>query len=138
MEYEAGERAISLAALVIGVFIALLGLTGLAAPEWFMSVVAVFQSPPVIFLAAVVRVAVGAVLVLAAPRSRALIPVRVLGAFIFAGGVFTPFIGVEVGKTILGWWISGGPVMIRIWAGMGLAMGGFIVWAVWPRQANRV
>ena len=125
-----GERFIALTALGIGAFIALLGLLGLAAPQLFLETVAFFQSPPVIFLAAVVRVAIGAMLVVAAPLSRAPTPMRVIGAFIFAGGVATPFIGVEIGKTILGWWISGGDTMIRIWAGLALVLGGFVVWAI--------
>jgi hypothetical protein len=139
MEPQRGERIIALTALGIGVFILSLGLLGLAAPQLFLQTVSFFQSPPVIFLAAVLRVAVGATLVVAAPLSRAPMPMRVIGAFIFAGGVFTPFIGVEIGKTILGWWISGGPVMIRIWAGMGMVLGGLIVWAMvrGKRQINQ-
>jgi len=68
----------AIAALLIGLLIAAQGVLGLAAPELFASVVMAFQTPPVIYLAAVIRIAFGVVLVLAlfiiyavAPRENA-------------------------------------------------------------------
>lgn len=60
----------SLAALVIGVAIAAQGIFGIAAPEAFVRVLRAIQTPPLIYAAAVVRVAFGVVLFRAAPASR--------------------------------------------------------------------
>lgn len=117
------------AALFIGLFIAALGTLGIAAPEVFVRAVRFFQTPPTLYLAAVIRVSVGVVLVLAAPASRAPRVLRVLGFLIVIGGVLTPFVGVRGAEAIIEWWSAGGSALVRVWAGVALAIGVFIVYA---------
>lgn len=52
--------------MAVGVIIILQGLVGLMAPDAFANLVRAIHAPPVIYLAAVVRVAFGVVLVAAA------------------------------------------------------------------------
>jgi hypothetical protein len=118
------------AALIIGVVIIIQGLAGLAAPDAFANLVRQMQEPPVLYLAAILRVAFGVVLFLAAPGSRAPLPLRTLGALITIGGLLTPFLGVELARVVLGWWSEGGPFVVRIWAAAALAIGTFIIYAV--------
>ncbi|MCM3876405.1 MAG: hypothetical protein NEA02_08300 [Thermoanaerobaculia bacterium] len=118
------------AALLIGLFIAGLGTLGIAAPEVFVRAVRFFQTPPTIYLAAVIRVAVGIVLILAAAASRAPRVLRVLGFLIVIGGVLTPFVGIRGAEVIIGWWSAGGHAFVRVWAGVALAIGVFIAYAV--------
>jgi hypothetical protein len=116
------------AALVIGLLIIVQGVVGLVAPEFFLRLIQSIQTPPIIYFAAVVRIAFGIVLVLAAPLSRAPIALRILGALIVLGGAMTPFFGVRLADIILGWW-SQGPGIIRAWATAALVLGVFIVYA---------
>ena len=121
-------------ALVIGLFIALLGVLGLVAPNAFVEVVSFFQTPAIIYLASAIRVAFGVILILAASTSRAPMTLRVLGGLIAIGGLLSPFFGVRFAQPILASWSAGGPVVVRIWAAFGLLLGAFIIYAVWPRR----
>jgi hypothetical protein len=116
------------ATLIIGLLVVALGVVGLVVPELFLRLVSMIQSPPAIYFAAVVRVAFGIVLVLAAPMARFPIALRILGALLVLGGALTPFFGVQLAHIILGWW-SQDPGMIRAWATAALALGVFIVYA---------
>jgi hypothetical protein len=99
------------------------------APHAFVEVVRAIQDPPAIYFAALVRLAFGVVLIAAAPRSRAPLALRVLGALVTLGGLLTPFFGVEFARVILGWWSEGGAVVVRGWASAALAIGAFIIYA---------
>ena len=124
----------ALVALLIGLAIAAQGILGIVAPDVFLRALRSIQTPPVIYLAAVIRVVFGVVLLRAAPASRAPRILRVLGFVIVIGGLLTPFIGVRIGHAILDWWSAGGPPLVRVWAGVSLALGVFIVYAVAPNR----
>jgi hypothetical protein len=120
---------ITRAALLIGVLILAQGIYGLATPDGFLALVAYFQGPPIIYLAAVIRFAIGVVLVLAARSSRHALALRILGLMIAIGGVLTPFFGMQFADVVLGWWVNGGSAVVRLWAlGSGL-LGVFIIHA---------
>ena len=119
----------NIAAMLIGMLIVAQGAVGLVAPDLFVALVRALHETPVIYLAAVVRFAFGAVLFLAAPRSRAPMTLRALGALVALGGLLTPFIGVPFARVVLGWWSEGGASIVRIWAAAALGLGAFIVFA---------
>ena len=50
------------------------------------------------------------------------------------GGLLTPFAGARMADVILDRWSAGGPALVRVWAGVALALGVFIVYAVAPRR----
>ena len=131
-ERKRGRRLIAYAAFLIGVLIVFQGLFGIAMPETFMGLVSEFQFPPVIYIAALIRVVFGLVLCFEASASRAPVLLGVLGAFILIGGLLTPFFGMHFAHVILGWWSDGGVAMVRGWAVLALVLGGFITWASWP------
>ncbi len=124
----------TIAALVIGLLILVQGLAGLASPDTFVAAVRMFQEPPVIYFAAVVRVAFGVVLVLAAPVSRFPRLLRGLGVLIVVGGALTPVVGLQFAQVVLGWWSSGGAWVVRAWAAVALLLGAFILFAVSGRK----
>jgi uncharacterized protein YhfF len=124
-------------AICVGVLMASLGVLGAYVPEVFLAVVTFFQPAPMIYVAAVVRMAVGVILWLAAADSRTPMLFRVLGAFLFAGGALTPFFGAAIGRTILHMWASYGHAMVRAWGLVATALGVFIIYSVMsPRQAR--
>jgi hypothetical protein len=124
----------AIAALVIGVMIAVQGIVGLVSPETFTEFIRAFQVSPVIYLAAIIRVLIGAILVLAAPASRAPLLLRGLGVLIVIGGLLTPFVGAQFAGVVLGWWSVGGPPVVRMWASASLLIGSFIIFATGRRR----
>jgi hypothetical protein len=117
-------------ALLIGVLLVVQGILGLVAPDMFLITTRFIQTPPLMYLAAALRVVIGVVLVRAAPGSRAPRFLRVFGFIIIIGGLLTPFIGVWAAQHILGWWSTGGPAVVRVFAGVSLVLGILIVYAV--------
>ena len=124
------------AALIIGLLVAALGLVGMAAPEVLLRLVWKIHLPPALYLAALLRVAFGIVVILAAPDSRLPTALRILGVIMILAGVLTPFFGVQIAELALK---SGAkdPGTIRAFAAVALALGGFIVYAAGARRAAR-
>ncbi len=121
-------------AICVGVLMASLGILGAYVPEVFVAVVGFFQAPPILYLAAVIRMTVGVILWLAAPESRTPTFFRMLGAFIFIGGALTPFIGSAIGRSILNLWASYGHAMVRTWGLIATALGVFIIYSVMSKR----
>lgn len=63
-------RIVILVAALIALLLIVQGTLGLAAPTIFVQVIHFFQTPPVIYLAAALRIAIGVILICAAPGSR--------------------------------------------------------------------
>ncbi|HTY42395.1 MAG TPA: hypothetical protein VMH79_11025 [Thermoanaerobaculia bacterium] len=124
----------AVAALAIGLFIAALGALGVAVPEAFIKTIAVFQAPPGIYLAGVLRVAAGVVLIGAARSARLPKTLRTIGALIAIGGLATPFVGVEAERVIMDWWAAAGPLLTRAWGLAALLVGVVIACAARPRR----
>ena len=127
-------RLVRLLAIGVGFLILLQGLMGLALPDPFVGLVGAFQVPPALYIAAVVRMTIGAILFLAAPGSHAPVALRVLGSIIFIGGVLTAVIGPALADSILGWWKDGGRAVVRTWGAVALALGTYIIYATLPRS----
>jgi hypothetical protein len=127
-----------LAALLIGLALTAQGIFGIAAPDSFVSAITFVQEPPVIYVAAIIRVAFGVVLFRVAPLSRTPTILRIFGSLIALGGLLTPFVGVRIAQVILDSWSAGGSGVVRVWAGASLALGVFIVYAVAPWRAGRL
>ena len=87
-----------------------------------------------IYVAAALRVAIGAVLVFAAAGSGLPIFLRLFGGFIVIGGVLTPFFGARFAYTILDWWKQEGPGLVRVFAIISLLLGVLTLYALTPRR----
>jgi len=123
-------------AFVIGVLLIIQGLLGIFAPNAFVGVVGLFQSPSLIYVAAALRVAIGIVLLCAVTGSRLPIFLRIFGVLIVIGGVLTPFVGVQFAHTILALWSSQGSGLVRLFALVSLALGLLTSYAVFPTRRN--
>src|SRR2546425_552653 len=113
-------------------FAALAG--GIAAPHGLLEVVRSMLTARGLYLVAAVRVVFGVILVLVAPSSRAPRVLRLLGFIILVAGLTTPFFGVDRARAVLDWWSARGPALMRLWAGLAVALGAFVVYAVAPRR----
>ena len=86
------------------------------------------MTPTGLYAIAVLRIAIGLVFVFAAPASRAPRTVRVLGLFVIIAGLSTPWFGVARARAVLNWFASAGPLLMRLDAALGMALGGFLVY----------
>jgi hypothetical protein len=123
-----------LLALLIGLFIVAIGTCGVAAPNGLLTAVRFVLTPRGLYLVAAVRVVFGVILVLVAPSSRAPRVLRLLGFIVLVAGFTTPFFGVDRARAMLDWWSAAGPGFMRLWAGLAVALGAFVVYAVAPRH----
>ena len=123
--------------LLVALFIALVGLTGVFAPDCLMTIGRHSVTPVGIYIVAALRIGIGLLLARVAPVSRAPKTLRILGVIAVLGGVATLFLGAERGQAILEWWSAQGPVLIRLGPGLALVLGGFIAYALTPgRRAS--
>ena len=127
-------RAIPYVALVIGILIAGLGIFGLVAPDDFVAVIGEFQKRVTVYGVAGVRVAIGVILLLAAGTSRAPFLLGALGILIMLGGFATLFMPGPLRQTVERWMADGSVMGLRIWCGVALAMGAFVVRSTMPRR----
>jgi hypothetical protein len=118
-------------------FIALVGLTGVLAPDCLMAIGRHTVTPGGIYIVAVLRIGLGLTLAWLAPVSRAPTTLRILGVVAVIAGVATLYLGTERAQAILEWWSGQGPLLIRLGGGIALVLGGFIAYALTPRRSAR-
>ena len=94
-------------------------------------------TPGGLYAIAALRVAIGLVLLLAAPASRAPRTLRVLGVIVIFAGLVTPWFGVARSLAVLDWWASVGPSLRRLEAGVAVALGGLLVYGFRPPSLAR-
>ena len=123
-------------AVLIGVFVMVVGLIGVAAPSVLLGAADYATTPIGLYAAAAARIGIGIVLVLVAPTTRAPKLIRALGAIAVAAGVFTAFVGIDRARAMLAWETAQGTTLIRLGALLPLVVGGFIVYAVGGRRAG--
>ena len=114
--------------LVIGALVMLASAISFAAPDLRFALERSVMTPAGLYAIAALRIAIGLVFVLAAPASRAPRTLRVLGLIVIIAGLMTPWFGVARARAVLNGWASAGPLLLRLDAGMGMAMGGFLVY----------
>jgi hypothetical protein len=119
-------------ALAVAAFLALVGITGVFAPDLLVAIGRYVVTPAGLYAIAVVRVAVGIVLIMAAPLSRAPRLLRALGALALLAGLMTPLFGVERTRAVLEWESAQGTALIRAGAAVAVVLGGFLAFAVSP------
>jgi len=99
-----------------------------AVPDLKLSLERSIMTPTGLDAIAVLRIAIGLVFVFAAPASRAPRTLRVLGLVVIIAGLMTPWFGVTRAQATLNWVASAGPLLMRLDACVGMAMGGFLVY----------
>ena len=114
--------------LVIGALVIIGSAIGFAAPDLRLLLERSVMTPAGFYAIAALRIAIGVVFVLAAPASRAPRTVRVLGFIVIIAGLMTPWFGVARARAVLNWLASAGPWWMRLDAGVGVALGGFLVY----------
>ena len=123
-------------ALFIGALMILLGLTGVLWPEGLMDLMKYSFTSTGIYVAAITRMILGALLLVAARATRTPKTIRVIAVIIFLAGVATALINPERAQLLRDWWLSHGPDALRIAACFPLAVGFFILVATMTKPRN--
>ena len=130
-----------IAALLLALFTVVVGIVGLVSPDSVTTVRRLYFATPVrLYAAGAVRLAMGLVLILVAPTSRAPRTLRALGAVVCMQGLAATLLGVDRARAILEWEAMH-TALLRTGAVGALAIGGFVAFAVTtgrrPKELNR-
>jgi len=123
--------------LVIGALVILFGAIVLAAPGVLLSLGRLVITPGGLYAIAALRIALGLLVLLAAAASRAPRTLRGLGVILIIAGLATPSFGAARSRLVLEWWTGAGPWFTRLFAGVLMAIGGFVVYAFRPPTQAR-
>ncbi len=124
-------------AFVIGLLIVAVGAVGILAPSALLWIAQHVVTTLELYAIAVVRVAIGLLLLAVAPTSRAPRTLRVLGAITVVAGIVTPFLGVARVQAIADWVSQQGSGLLRLTALVALAIGSFVAYACAPAPGPR-
>ena len=120
----------TLLALWLSLFVTALGATGIVYPAKLLAFARLFDSLTGLWVAAVFRVVFGTALYQSAPTSHAPQILHVLGLIIIAAGLLLPLVGVKRLHRIINGWEAQGTVFTRVMAGVALAFGLLLTFAV--------
>ena len=123
-----------IAALVVALFAITIGVVCIVSPDGLTAARRhVLDTPGGLYVTGSIRVAMGLVLILFAPRSRTPKILCVLGAIMALQGIVQQFIGMDRGQMILEQETMWGVAALRVGAVVALATGCFIAFVVTPR-----
>lgn len=122
--------------LGIAALLILVGLTGVLWPEGLMGLMTYSFTSAGIYVAAITRMILGGLLLVAAQATRTPKTVRVIAVIIFLAGVATALINPDRAQLLKDWWLSHGPDPLRIAACFPLAVGFFILVATLTKPRN--
>ncbi|HKF69666.1 MAG TPA: hypothetical protein VKB36_24140 [Vicinamibacterales bacterium] len=117
---------------LIALFVGVAGVTGLLVPDRVMSLRLIAATQSGLLAIAVLRSAIGIVLIMVAPRSRAPKTLQVIGALLLLAGMVTPLFGVARSKAVLDWEAAQGPMLVRGWAIVAVALSGALAFVMKP------
>ena len=115
--------------LVVAFFM-ILGVIGLFAPHRLFAIAQFTTTPTGLYVVAAVRLAVGAVLLGVASRSKFPTILRVLGVLALLGGIATLFLGTDRAHAIINWVEAFGTGLIRGFGVFAVLLGSFIAYAI--------
>jgi hypothetical protein len=119
------------AAWLVAIFTIVVGLVGLISPDSLTTVRRLYFATPVgLYTAGAVRIAMGLVVLLCAPASRAPNTLRALGAVMCMQALAAMLLGPDRARAVLEWETMQGAALLRVGAAVALASGVFIAFAV--------
>lgn len=127
-------HALNVVAMIIGLAIAGLGLTGVVAPSLLLDFGGSLLTDNGFYAVGAVRVVIGLLLFAAARHSRMPRTLRAIGIVVLIAGLATPLFGVERSAAVFHWFSGQGPAFVRVVAVIAMALGAFVVYASNPRR----
>jgi len=119
------------AVLLVALSIIAVGIVGIVSPDSVTTVRRQYFATPVrLYAAGAVRMAMGLVVILSAPASRAPKTLRALGAVMCTQALVATLLGPERARQVLEWETMQGTALLRVGAAVALATGCFLAFAV--------
>jgi hypothetical protein len=129
---QSGEH-MRVAAWIVALFAISIGVAGIVSPDGLTTARRrLLDTPGILYIAGSIRVAMGLVLFLFAPRSRTPKMLRVLGVIMALQGIVPQFIGIDRAHVILEQEVMLGVTALRAGAVVAFATGCFIAFAATP------
>jgi hypothetical protein len=124
------------AALLVALFAIIIGVVRIVSPDGLTAARRYLLDRPgvVLYVAGLIRVAMGLVLIVFAPRSKTPRILRVMGVIMALQGIVPHFIGIDRERMILEQEVMLGHAALRVGAVVALASGCFIAFVVTPRR----
>jgi hypothetical protein len=120
-----------IAVAAVGLVVFMLGVLGVARPQALIGLVdRPWRSRGGLYLAVVVRIALGILLLAAASSTRFPWTVGALGIVSLAAAVAMPFLGYERLRKFIEWWLVRGDGFVRAWSLVACLFGAFLIYAV--------
>jgi hypothetical protein len=119
-------------AIVFCVITAVLGCLGLFSPPRFLDLIRRLTTLQGFYVLAVMRIAFGAALFLAAPDSRLPKILEIFAIVLIASGIVTPYFTHTRYRKVVEWWAAGGTLYVRIWAGCACLFALLLAYAILP------
>ena len=119
-------------AVLVGLVVVAVGIIGIAAPDVLLTIGKYAVTQTGLYIIAILRIAIGLLLIGVSSRSRMPKTLRVVGAVVVIAGISTPFFGVDRARAVLDWESALGPSFIRPLAACLVALGIFLMYAVGP------
>jgi len=127
-----------IAALLVALSLVVVGIVGMVSPDSVTTVRRQYFATPVgLYAAAAARMAIGLVVLLSSPASRAPKTLRVLGGLMCMQGLSATLFGPDRARAILEWEVMQGTALLRVGAAVAVATGGFIAFAVTGHRSSR-
>jgi hypothetical protein len=127
-----------IAVLLIALFAMVVGTVGIVSPDSLTAVRRLyFATPAGLYAAGAVRVAMGLVLILAAPGSRGPKTLRALGAVVCLQGLAATLLGPDRARATLEWEAMHA-ALLRAGAVVALLTSGFVAFSVAKPPANQL
>ena len=114
--------------IIIGLFMAAVGLAGLVAPTDIGTIAQNATTPAAAWVLAAFVIVLGSLLIRASRTARIPILIKSVGAIAILGALAIPFAGAQ----IVNWWVDQGPQMIRLTSVIKMAVGVAVVFAANP------
>ncbi len=116
---------------LIGLLVCVLSVWGCFVPDRLTKLVMrVVDQDWGIYFAVVVRLLMGAALIVAAPVSKFPVVFEVLGWIAIVAAVALIFIGRERMAALIAWFVRRSAWLIRLWLLFGMAFGGFLIYGI--------
>jgi len=113
---------------IIGMTVLVISVAALIVPGVFRGMIKAFRPQSMLYVGALIRVAVGLVLLAAAPGCRFPLGVQILGVVTIAAGVVLPFLKGAAKDALFDWAVNMPSSALRGFALMGVVLGAFLAY----------
>ena len=120
---------------LLAAFVVAAGVAAVVAPDMILSLRSLAATQGALLAFGALRVAIGVVLIMTAPASRAPRTLQAAGAVLLLAGLATPLFGVERTRAVLAWEATQSPWLFRLGGAIVVALGGLLAVALWPRRS---